>query len=59
MYIYSKINLLNCREVVDSEEFLALSHQQVARLISSDRLTVSTEEKVIFLTTISYTIKIY
>ncbi|PWA18606.1 hypothetical protein CCH79_00005521, partial [Gambusia affinis] len=33
-------------EVVQSEEFLGLSLQQVSSLISSDRLTVSTEEKV-------------
>lgn len=33
-------------EVVECEEFLTLSAQQVARLISSDRLTVPSEEKV-------------
>ncbi|XP_065332651.1 ring canal kelch homolog isoform X1 [Cloeon dipterum] len=33
-------------EVVESEEFLSLSHKQVAKLICSDRLTVPTEEKV-------------
>lgn len=33
-------------EVVQGEEFLGLSLQQVCSLISSDRLTVSTEEKV-------------
>ncbi|XP_047209835.1 kelch-like protein 3 isoform X1 [Girardinichthys multiradiatus] len=33
-------------EVVQGEEFLGLSLQQVSSLISSDRLTVSTEEKV-------------
>ncbi|CAH0392031.1 unnamed protein product [Bemisia tabaci] len=33
-------------EVVECEEFLSLSHQQVSKLISSDRLTVSSEEKV-------------
>lgn len=34
------------REVVECEEFLTLTHQQVSKLISSDRLTVPTEEKV-------------
>ncbi len=29
-----------------SEEFLSLSHDQVANLISSDRLTATGEEKV-------------
>lgn len=33
-------------EVVQGEEFLALNLQQVCSLISSDKLTVSTEEKV-------------
>ncbi|XP_023814726.2 kelch-like protein 3 [Oryzias latipes] len=33
-------------EVVQGEEFLSLSLQQVCSLISSDKLTVSTEEKV-------------
>ncbi|KAM4733161.1 kelch-like protein 3 isoform 3-T3 [Anableps anableps] len=33
-------------EVVQGEEFLGLTLQQVSSLISSDRLTVSTEEKV-------------
>uniref|UniRef100_A0A3Q2P6C9 Kelch like family member 3 n=1 Tax=Fundulus heteroclitus TaxID=8078 RepID=A0A3Q2P6C9_FUNHE len=33
-------------EVVQGEEFLSLSLQQVSSLISSDQLTVSTEEKV-------------
>ncbi|KAM4586731.1 kelch-like protein 3 isoform 1-T1 [Fundulus diaphanus] len=33
-------------EVVQGEEFLTLSLQQVSSLISSDQLTVSTEEKV-------------
>ena len=33
-------------EVVQGEEFLGLSLQQVCSLISSDKLTVSTEEKV-------------
>ncbi|CAG9864321.1 unnamed protein product [Phyllotreta striolata] len=37
---------LHFSEVVECEEFLALSHSQVSKLISSDRLTVSTEEKV-------------
>ncbi|RZC35636.1 ring canal kelch -like [Asbolus verrucosus] len=33
-------------EVVECEEFLTLSHQQVSKLICSDRLTVPSEEKV-------------
>lgn len=33
-------------EVVECEEFLSLSPQQVSKLISSDRLTVPSEEKV-------------
>lgn len=33
-------------DVVQGEEFLGLSLQQVCSLISSDKLTVSTEEKV-------------
>lgn len=33
-------------EVMLGEEFLGLSLQQVCSLISSDKLTVSTEEKV-------------
>ncbi|XP_046405767.1 ring canal kelch homolog [Ischnura elegans] len=33
-------------EVVECEEFLTLSSQQVLKLVSSDRLTVSSEEKV-------------
>lgn len=33
-------------EVVECEEYLTLSPQQVAKLISSDRLTVPSEEKV-------------
>lgn len=33
-------------DVVQGEEFLSLSLQQVCSLISSDKLTVSTEEKV-------------
>ncbi|XP_066259853.1 ring canal kelch homolog [Euwallacea similis] len=37
---------LNFPEVVECEEFLSLSQQQVAKLISSDRLTVPSEEKV-------------
>ncbi|KAI4455983.1 kelch protein [Holotrichia oblita] len=37
---------LHFPEVVECEEFLTLSHQQVARLICSDRLTVPSEEKV-------------
>nr|CAD7205868.1 unnamed protein product [Timema douglasi] len=34
------------KEVVECEEFLTLSHQQVSKLICSDRLTVPSEEKV-------------
>lgn len=34
------------REVVECEEFLTLSQQQVSKLICSDRLTVPSEEKV-------------
>lgn len=34
------------REVVESEEFLALSPSQVCKLISSDKLAVPSEEKV-------------
>ncbi|XP_057671404.1 ring canal kelch homolog [Diorhabda carinulata] len=37
---------LHFSEVVECEEFLTLSHLQVSKLISSDRLTVPTEEKV-------------
>ncbi|CAG9767301.1 unnamed protein product [Ceutorhynchus assimilis] len=37
---------LNFPEVVECEEFLTLSQQQVSKLISSDRLTVPSEEKV-------------
>ncbi|EFA08330.1 ring canal kelch homolog [Tribolium castaneum] len=33
-------------EVVECEEFLTLSHQQVSKLICSDRLTVPSEEQV-------------
>uniref|UniRef100_A0A0A9YYK4 Kelch-like protein diablo n=2 Tax=Lygus hesperus TaxID=30085 RepID=A0A0A9YYK4_LYGHE len=33
-------------EVVEGEEFLALSHHQVCKLICSDRLAVKSEEKV-------------
>ncbi|KAK5640680.1 hypothetical protein RI129_009227 [Pyrocoelia pectoralis] len=33
-------------EIVECEEFLSLSSHQVSKLISSDRLTVATEEKV-------------
>lgn len=35
-----------CREVVHYDEFLSLSAERVAKLISSDRLTVSCEEQV-------------
>ncbi len=38
--------LLLSREVVECEEFLTLSPQQVSKLICSDRLTVPSEEKV-------------
>lgn len=37
---------LHFPEVVECEEFLTLSHQQVVKLICSDRLTVPSEEKV-------------
>ncbi|CAG9831494.1 unnamed protein product [Diabrotica balteata] len=37
---------LHFSEVVECEEFLTLSHLQVSKLISSDRLTVPSEEKV-------------
>lgn len=40
------INNCNYREVVECEEFLTLTNQQVSKLISSDRLTVPSEEKV-------------
>lgn len=33
-------------EVVECEEFITLTHQQVSKLICSDRLTVPSEEKV-------------
>ena len=33
-------------EVVECEEFLSLTAQQVVKLISSDRLTTPSEEKV-------------
>lgn len=35
-----------CREVVQFDEFLNLTHEQVANLIKSDRLSVVSEEKV-------------
>jgi kelch-like protein 2/3 len=38
--------VINFREVVDAEEFLTLTPEQVVKLISSDRLTVPSEEKV-------------
>lgn len=34
------------RDVADGDEFVALSCEEVIRLISSDKLTVPTEEKV-------------
>ncbi|CAH0564270.1 unnamed protein product [Brassicogethes aeneus] len=37
---------LHFPQVVECEEFLTLSHQQVSKLICSDKLTVPTEEKV-------------
>lgn len=40
------MTLYYCREVTENEEFLALSASQVAHLISSDRLSVSSEEQV-------------
>lgn len=36
------------RDVADGEEFVALSCEEVIRLISSDKLTVPSEEKVGF-----------
>lgn len=36
----------HCREVVQFDEFLNLTHEQVSNLIKSDRLSVSSEEKV-------------
>lgn len=36
------------REVVEGDEFLSLSSEQVVKLISSDELTVPSEEKVGF-----------
>lgn len=36
-------------DVVDGEEFLTLTYQDVIRLISCDKLTVSSEEKVCYL----------
>lgn len=38
--------LLFYREVVEGDEFLSLSSEQVVKLISSDELTVPSEEKV-------------
>lgn len=48
-FINKKVFLLNLfyREVVECEEFLTLSQQQVSKLICSDRLTVPSEEKVL------------
>ena len=37
---------LLCSEVVECEEFLSLTHDQVIRLISSDKLQTPAEEKV-------------
>ncbi|KAF4521714.1 hypothetical protein B566_EDAN012162 [Ephemera danica] len=48
-FIVKKDALKNCHkvfEVVESEEFHGLTPLQVAKLISSDRLTVTSEEKV-------------
>lgn len=44
LYFYCYILFL--REVVEGDEFLSLSSEQVVKLISSDELTVPSEEKV-------------
>lgn len=56
MYFYAEIQFFeqvclfqaeqHFTDVMVGEEFMALSLQQVCSLISSDKLTVSTEEKV-------------
>lgn len=46
MYLAEAYSEQHFTEVVECDEFLALSSSQVARLISSDRLTVPSEEKV-------------
>lgn len=38
--------VLTLREVVGGDEFLSLSSEKVIKLISSDKLTVPSEEKV-------------
>jgi len=43
-YYYTYILVL--REVVEGDEFLSLSSEQVIKLISNDKLTVPSEEKV-------------
>lgn len=40
------MNIFNCSEVVQFDEFLNLTHEQVVNLIKSDRLSVQSEEKV-------------
>lgn len=48
-FLFFKFNcslIYCCREVVEGDEFLALSHHQVCKLICSDRLAVKSEEKV-------------
>lgn len=41
------------REVVEGDEFLSLASEQVVKLISSDELTVPSEEKVRDLTVLT------
>lgn len=38
--------MIDCSDVVDGEEFASLDCQDVIRIISSDKLTVPSEEKV-------------
>jgi len=40
------LNLIYFSELIQTEEFLSLNCDQLARLISSDRLTTTGEEKV-------------
>lgn len=51
LYVAKTLSMVNffyffSREVVECEEFLSLTSQQVTKLISSDRLTTPSEEKV-------------
>lgn len=39
--------MIGCSDVVDGEEFASLNCQDVIRIISSDKLTVPSEEKVL------------